>query len=91
MIQHLSIRVPWHDHGWDGTVCQDPCGNTACLKLKGILEGKKEDIEETICGKWLSGYEDDVPCLSEGGAFMSPTQLVSVVQHPYVGYGYEEY
>lgn len=45
MIQHLSIRVPWHDHGWDGTVCQDPCGNTACLKLNGILEGKNEDIE----------------------------------------------
>ena len=21
MPQHLSIRVPWHDHGWDGTVC----------------------------------------------------------------------
>lgn len=41
MVQHLSIRVPWHDHGWDGTVCQDPCGNTACLKLNGILEGKK--------------------------------------------------
>ncbi len=42
MIQHLSIRVPWHDHGWDGTICQDPCGNTACLKLNGILEGKKK-------------------------------------------------
>lgn len=84
MVQHLSIRVPWHDHGWDGTVCQDPCGNTACLKLNGILEGKKEEIEAGICGKCLSGYEDDVPCLSEGAAFMSPTQFVSVVKHPYV-------
>lgn len=91
MVQHLSIRVPWHDHGWDGTVCQDPCGNTACLKLNGILEGKKEDIEVGICGKCLSGHEDDVPCLSEGAAFMSPTQFVSVVKHPYVDYGYEEY
>ena len=91
MAQHLSIRVPWHDRGWDGTVCQDPCGNTACLKLNGILEGKKEDIEVGICGKCLSGHEDDVPCLSEGAAFMSPTQFVSVVKHPYVDYGYEEY
>ncbi len=91
MIQHLSIRVPWHDHGWDGTICQDPCGNTACLKLNGILEGKKEEAEQTICGQCISGHENDIPCLSEGAAFMSSQQFVAVSTHPYVGYGYEEY
>ena len=25
MPQHISIRVPWHNHGWDGTVCVRPC------------------------------------------------------------------
>jgi hypothetical protein len=20
-IEHISIRVPWHDGGWNGTVC----------------------------------------------------------------------
>ena len=91
MVQHLSIRVPWHDHGWDGTICQDPCGNTACLKLNGILEGKKEDAEQAICGQCIAGHENDIPCLSEGAAFMSSQQFVAVSTHPYVGYGYEEY
>ena len=22
--KHLSIRVPWHDNGWDETAYQDP-------------------------------------------------------------------
>lgn len=34
MSQHISVRVPWHDHGWDGTVCAAPGSNTACLRLK---------------------------------------------------------
>jgi len=23
-IQHLSVRLPWHDTGWAGTVCPAP-------------------------------------------------------------------
>lgn len=60
MVQHLSIRVPWHDHGWDGTICQKPCGNTACLKLNGILESKNEKAEAEICGQCIAGHEDDM-------------------------------
>ena len=22
-IRHISIRVPWHDNGWNGSVCND--------------------------------------------------------------------
>ena len=34
-LKHISIRVPWHDTGWDGRVCAAPRLNGACLKLKG--------------------------------------------------------
>lgn len=34
MAQHISVRVPWHDNGWNGTVCQFPGENNACLRLK---------------------------------------------------------
>jgi hypothetical protein len=40
MIQHLSIRIPWKDNGYDGLVCENPCHNNACLAMindKGIL------------------------------------------------------
>ena len=29
-IEHISVRVPWHDNGWNGTVCRDPRGNGTC-------------------------------------------------------------
>lgn len=91
MVQHLSIRVPWHDHGWDGTICQDPALNIACLKLNGILEGKNEGAECEICGQCLEGHEEDIPCLSEGVAFMASRAFVKISTHPYVKYKYPEY
>ena len=53
MAQHISIRVPWHDHGWDGTVCQDPRGNNACLRLKNIYENRDDAAEADICGQCM--------------------------------------
>ena len=44
-IRHISIRVPWHDNMWDGTVCISPKYNVACLKLKNIAERKDEASE----------------------------------------------
>lgn len=38
MAQHISVRVPWHDDVWDGTVCQNPGENNACLRLTNISE-----------------------------------------------------
>jgi hypothetical protein len=23
-LRHISIRVPWHDSAWNGTICRDP-------------------------------------------------------------------
>ena len=31
-VQHLTIRVPWHDGGWAGTVCQRPPENRMSLR-----------------------------------------------------------
>ena len=50
MAKHLSVRLPWHDRGWDGHVCDRPMANVFCtgqygLQAHGIREGKK-DIEE---------------------------------------------
>lgn len=42
MAQHISIRVPWHDHGWNGTICQDPARNNSCLRLKNIYENRDD-------------------------------------------------
>ena len=83
MIQNITIRVPWTDNGWCGKVCNHPCGNTDCLRLKNIYENKNEVEEEKIAGKPLKGIERQVPCIAEGVAFMSPDELVRTVIHPY--------
>ena len=71
-LKHISIRVPWHDTGWDGRVCAAPRLNGAYLKLKGIAEERDDDAEESVAGssiralpqaKWPS-------CIVERAGFM---------------------
>jgi predicted nucleic acid-binding protein len=85
MPKHLSIRVPWHDNGWNGTVCQHPEYNQACRALRPIALGKNDTLECTRSGKPLSiidGYRP--PCLDESGAFMAEKRIDTLpMEHPY--------
>ena len=83
MIQNITVRVPWTDNGWCGKVCNHPCGNTDCLRLKNIFENKNEVEEENIAGQSIQGIENQLPCIAEGVAFMSPDELIRTVIHPY--------
>lgn len=83
MAQHISIRVPWHDNDYCGRVCKDPCHNTSCLRLKNISANKDDNYEDNIADCPFSGHEDKLPCISEGGAFMSPIEIRRTVEHPY--------
>ena len=41
-VEHISIRVPWHDGGWSGAVCHDPIGNGSCVLLKNIGASRRD-------------------------------------------------
>lgn len=84
-IHHLSVRVPWHDAGWNGTVCVDPGNNSACLKLKLIAENKDEAREALLAGRHFASLQPDEmpPCLRERAAFMSPHGVDLSRNHPY--------
>lgn len=86
MAQHISIRIPWKDNGYTGLVCDKPCFNTFCMKLKNIAENKKDTEEEKIAGQSIKGHEKEIPCLSEGGCFMSATSYTEEKNHPYKKY-----
>ena len=49
--RHISIRVPWHDTGWDGCVCANPLLNGSCLKLKRIGQERDDAVEEAVVGR----------------------------------------
>lgn len=82
-LRHLSIRVPWHDAGWTGVVCNAPQLNGACAKLKRIADAKKEQAELLIAGKSL----DEIPreqwpcCVDERAVFMAPFEMEQVKRH----------
>lgn len=83
--KHISIRVPWHDSGWNGCVCEDPKGNAACLVLNRIREMKNDDAEEPYAGKPFWEIEDNERpvCQEERANFMSPEDFTRHIPHPY--------
>lgn len=83
MAQHLSIRIPWKDNGYQGLVCNKPCYNTSCLRLKNIAKGRNDDFEEKMATQAILGHEKQIPCLSEGGCFMSDKTYKTTELHPY--------
>ena len=83
MPQHISVRVPWHDHGWDGTVCRDPESNNSCLRLKNIAENRDDKTEASICGRCMADHTTSLVCISEGAGFMSQQDMVRSTVHPY--------
>lgn len=84
-LRHISIRVPWHDNDWNGTVCANPAGNMACLVLKGIGVNRDDALEVANAGKSLEILaEDQLPCcMSERGFFMAPFDMHRTKNHPY--------
>ncbi len=84
-LRHISIRVPWHDSGWNGTVCQHPSSNDACRKLKNIAIKKDDSAEDQVAGRSLEDLEESLRpiCVAERATFMAPFDFVRHVEHPY--------
>ena len=75
-VRNLSIRVPWHDRGWDGHVCDAPSGNSSCLALKLIAENRKDAFEDGVHGEAFDELDSDKipPCLRSSAGFLSGRQ-----------------
>ena len=88
--RHLSVRVPWHDTGWEGSVCADPVANGSCLRLGRIAEERDDAHEARLAGKpWAeladAGYRLP-PCSAERAGFMSPHPRRVIKEHPYAAW-----
>lgn len=85
MSQHYSFRVPWHDNGWNGAICSNPGDNYSCMRLKGINQSRDEVFENDNSNCKLCDLDcvNNVPCIREGGTFMSEDDITINVIHPY--------
>ncbi|MYA68433.1 MAG: AAA family ATPase [Gammaproteobacteria bacterium] len=84
-VRHLSIRVPWHDAGWAGSVCDKPSANTSCRVLPRIAESKDDAAEECVKSRSFADLppSDLPPCLAERASFMAPFPITLRKTHPY--------
>jgi len=85
LLKHLSVRVPWHDNGWNGTICNNPDANGACLVLKTCALNRNDEQERKCAGKSLNDLdEQQFPvCIGERATFMAPFYIHKTLHHPY--------
>lgn len=85
ILKHLSVRVPWHDNGWNGSVCHNPKANGACLILKNCALNRDDENEQAHAGQLLKDLDEkDYPvCIGERATFMAPFAIHKTLEHPY--------
>ena len=86
-FNHLSVRVPWHDSGWNGRVCRNPLSNHQCNALPYIAEHRREtdEVKDGVPGAEFVVLEPMrvPPCVKERAGFLSPNQHTIDVRMPY--------
>lgn len=84
-VNHLNLRVAWHDDRWNGRVCRAPSKNAFCIDLDRIRASKDEAKEDSIQGKEFSELTDGSfpPCQADSGAFMNKNPWWRTFHHPY--------
>ena len=75
MVTHLSVRLCWHDSGWNGALCKKPAQNNFCTFLEHIREKRTDEFKEfenNTKKKDLTQFDCNaypVPCRGEIGVF----------------------
>lgn len=83
--QHITIRVPWHDAGWNGTVCRNVCANTSCVALPRVAQSRDDSLEIKLAGQSIEHLERArlPPCVEEHATFMAGFKQTLQKVHPY--------
>jgi exodeoxyribonuclease V alpha subunit len=70
MTTHLSVRLAWHDRGWDGHVCDHPMANFGCIAHQHIRSSRQDELERTHAGQRLESLHGWLPpCCRDPGAY----------------------
>lgn len=88
--KNITVRVPWQDNGWKGTLCNHPQDNFSCKYLKGIADKKNCDFECLFAAKKFTDLtvqdQEKIPCIKENAAFLSEDALSFMAEYPYSSY-----
>lgn len=84
--EHISVRLAWHDSGWNGRLCRDPKANTYCVgqySYQRDLIVRDRDLawEQPLAGQPCSKLEGTPACIHSVNAF-GPDELEAYVPPP---------
>jgi|JI10StandDraft_1071094.scaffolds.fasta_scaffold56560_2 exodeoxyribonuclease V alpha subunit len=82
---HISIRMAWHNDGWNGHICNDPKSNTYCCgrySYPGDVISQERNLEweskPEIKGKHCSKLSEIPPCAYSINAFgLEPIKAIA--------------
>lgn len=89
-MKHITVRMAWHDNGWNGHVCKDPKRNSYCVGSHSLLSerlARNRNLDEEAPGIALDAALPEYlpPCYWTSAAFAEqPTQVVH--KHPFGRY-----
>ena len=76
MTNHLTLRLAWHDDGWNGHVCRDPESNVYCVgrySYPGDMIARERDLawesSPDVAGCHCSALDGIPPCAYSANAF----------------------
>lgn len=88
--KNITVRVPWQDNGWKGTLCNHPKDNFSCKYLKGIADKKNCEFECPFASKRFTELtpeeQEKIPCIKENASFLSADALSFMAEYPYSTY-----
>lgn len=78
MTMHMSLRLAWHDKGWNGHICDNPCNNPYCVgahSYPGDLIATKRDLnfESSHNGESAEKFPCEIACGLSINAFGKET------------------
>lgn len=88
----MSLRLAWHDRGWNGHICDKPCNNPYCVGAYSypgdlIATKRKLDFEKEHCGESAEKYPCQIPCGLSINAFGKETVQTEVPPPKWWGEG----
>lgn len=84
--QHISIRLAWHDSGWNGRICRHPKANTYCVgqysyQRDMIIRDRDLTWEQPLAGQPCNQVDGIPPCVHSINAF-GPNPLKAYAPPP---------
>lgn len=86
MAKHFSIRLAWHENGWNGHICKNPCANTFCIGQHSypgtaIVENRDIEYEKQNAGEAISKHPCKIACSLSANAF-GADEIKAIIKKP---------